>query len=605
VIEFRVLGPVEALEGSAPLDLGGPQQRTVLALLLLRPNEIVARASLIDELWGDAPPATARETVKVYVGRLRRALAQNDGSARLTTRGGGYVLDVDPEQIDLVRFQRLSERGGEALRAGDAEAAATVLRDAAELWRGPPLADLRDSDFVQTERARLEEVRLVAVEQRIAADLELGRASAVVAELRQLVRERPHDERFHRQLMLGLYRSGRQADALAVYRNLRRYLSSELGLEPSTETQALERSILAADPALSPWTSTQPRSFDDASGAVAEPKGRGRAAPRRGRRRLVAGAAALAFIAAAAVGVALTRDSGTADGIGHVVGRISVPQPGGPFVGRLALGTGSLWIRKSGDDNVLRVDPATGRIVARIHVGFAYDTGIAVRGSDVWVTNGEDGTVSRIDADTNTVVATIRVGSYPLGIAATANAVWVANHHSGTVSRIDPRSNRVVKTVPISLPSDFSGPLHLAFANHELWVSDATDQAVVRVDPVRNSRTGAILQSGPACGGIAADNDSIWIASGCDQNTVTRIDASAARVAAVIHLPGVASDVTPGFGSIWATTTNGLLLRIDPKTNHIAAKRNLGDAVILTTGAGSVWVINRTTRSIVRLQPGA
>jgi YVTN family beta-propeller protein len=607
-LEFRVLGPLEAIADSVPLDVGGSKQRSVLALLLLRANEVVPRERLIDDLWGENPPATARDTLKVYVGRLRRLLSPNGGSGPLESRRGGYVLSIEPEQIDLHRFNRLAECGSDALAEGDAERSAALLREALALWRGTPLTDLGEAAFAQGERRRLEELRLAALVQRIAADLALGRASAVVPELQQLTREHPFDEQLHRQLMVALYRSGRQADALSVYRDLRRHLASELGLEPSAETRGLERSILTADPALSRPTGAQPRRSENGLDAVTEPKPQGRSARSSRRRRLVVVvAAAFVLIAAAAIGVAVTGDSQSAGGIGRVVGRIAVPQPGGPFVGRLAFGAGALWIRKSGDDKVLRIDPTTGRIVARIPVGFAYDTGIAVRGDDVWVTNGEDGTVSRIDAATNSVAATIRVGSYPLGIAATDDAVWVANHHSGTVSRIDPRRNRVVNTVPISPASHLRGPLHLVSADSQLWVADATDGAVVRVDPVRNRRTAAVLGSGPACGGMAAGGDSVWIASGCDQNKVTRIDARTAGVAAVIELPegAIASDIAAGFGSIWATTTNGLLLRIDPKTNHIVAKRKLVDTVALTTGGGSVWVIDRTNRSVVRLQPAA
>jgi YVTN family beta-propeller protein len=600
-VEFRVLGPVEAIAEGVRLDLGGPKQRAVLTLLLLHANEVVLHDRLVDELWGEAPPPAARETIKVYVGRLRKLLSDDRSSPRPVT-GGGYILELDSEQLDLDRFQRLAESGSRALAGGDAEAAAALLRKALGLWHGPPLANLGDAAFAPAEQARLEELRLVAVEDRIDADLALGRASDIVPELRQLTREHPYREPLHRRLMLALYRSGRQPEALAVYRDLRRQLVTEFGLEPSLQTRELERSILTLDAI----PAARPRLPDDGRAAASH---RTLAEKRRRRTRVprLGIAVSLALVAAGivAIGVAVHSSSHRADAIGRLVGHIPVPLPGGPFVGRLAVGAGSLWIRKSGDDRVLRVDPATNRIVARIRVGFAYDTDITVQGRDVWVTNGEDGTVSRIDAATNEVVATIHVGGFPLGIVATPNAIWVANHHSGTVSRIDPRRNTVVKTVPISLPSDFSGPIGVVFADHELWVSDATDGAVVRVDPLRNSRAGAILQSGPACGGMTADESAVWIASGCDEDTITRIDTRAARVAAVIHLPGVASDVASGFGSIWASTTNGSLIRIDPKTNRIIAKRNLGDAVILTTGGGDLWAINRITRSVVRIQPSA
>jgi YVTN family beta-propeller protein len=600
-LEFRVLGAVEAITDSRRLELGGPKQRSVLALLLLRANEVVPRAGLIDALWGDAPPAAARDTVKVYVGRLRKILGQNGSPHCLVTRGGGYVLQVDPEQLDLHRFQLLASSGSRALAAGETARAARVLREALALWRGPPLADLVEEPFARTEQARLEELRLAALEQRIEADLELGRSSAVVAELLQLTAEHPYRERFHRQLMLALYRSGRQAEALEAYRALRNRLIDDHGLEPDHESQELQRAILAADPALAPPRPPETDATRDE--AVFVPRRRRTRGRRIGLLALVLALAATGVVAYRAAVVETPRvGSPSTTPVGRVTGRVSVPLPGGPFVARLAFGAGSLWIRKTGTSEVLRVDPVTNRVIARIPVGFSYDTGIAVRGGDVWVTNGEEGTVSRISAAINAVVATIRVGRYPLGIAATDDAVWVANHHSGTVSRIDPWRNQVASTVPISPPSQFSGPLAAVFADGNVWVADATLGEVIRIDPRRN-RTNHVSETGPACGGMTVLGGSVWIASGCEQGVLTRIETNTARVAARIRVPGMAFDVAAGVGSIWATTLRGLLLRIDPATNQIRGRLQLPDAVAVTIGAGYVWVVDRESRSVLRIRP--
>jgi YVTN family beta-propeller protein len=567
----------------------------------LRANEVVPRAGLIDALWGDAPPAAARDTVKVYVGRLRKILGQNGSPDCLVTRGGGYVLQVDPEQLDLHRFQLLAGSGSRALAAGDTARAARVLREALALWRGPPLADLVEEPFARTEQARLEELRLAALEQRIEADLELGRSSAVVAELLQLTAEHPYRERFHRQLMLALYRSGRQAEALEAYRALRNRLIDDHGLEPDHESQELQRAILAADPALAPPRPPETDATRDE--AVFVPRRRRTRGQRIGLLALVLALAATGVVAYRAAVVETPRvASPSTTPAGRVTGRVSVPLPGGPFVAKLAFGAGSLWIRKTGTSEVLRVDPVTNRVIARIPVGFSYDTGIAVRGGDVWVTNGEEGTVSRISAAINAVVATIRVGRYPLGIAATDDAVWVANHHSGTVSRIDPWRNQVASTVPISPPSQFSGPLAAVFADGNVWVADATLGEVIRIDPRRN-RTNHVSETGPACGGMTVLGGSVWIASGCEQGVLTRIETNTARVAARIRVPGMAFDVAAGFGSIWATTLRGLLLRIDPATNQIRGRLQLPDAVAVTIGAGYVWVVDRESRSVLRIRP--
>ena len=242
-MEFRILGPLEVFEERGPVRLLGRKQRALLALLLLRANEVVSSDRLIDELWGHKPPRSGSTALRVLVSQLRRSLGSND---ILTTRSPGYVLRVGPDEVDLTRFTRLV---GEADGAEPLTAAAR-LRDALDLWRGPPLADFTYAPFAQAAIARLEELRLVALERRIDADLALGRHDELVPELRSLVQEHPFRERLHGQLVLALYRSGRQAEALDAYRRARRRLVDELGLEPSPVLQELERAILRQDPAL-------------------------------------------------------------------------------------------------------------------------------------------------------------------------------------------------------------------------------------------------------------------------------------------------------------------------------------------------------------------
>jgi DNA-binding SARP family transcriptional activator len=251
-LEFFLLGPLEVRGDGRLLQLGAAKQRAVLALLLLSANEVVPADRLADELWGERPPATASHSVQVYVSQLRKVLAQagTAGVDVIVSRPPGYLLRVAPEQFDLRRFERLVEEARAAHDAGDAASAADLLRKALALWRGPALADLRYEQFAQTAAARLEEIRLAGVERRIEVDLLLGRHADLVGELEQLAAEHPLRERLHGQLMLTLYRSGRQAEALDVYRKVRRTLSEELGLDPSLALQQLERSILQQDPEL-------------------------------------------------------------------------------------------------------------------------------------------------------------------------------------------------------------------------------------------------------------------------------------------------------------------------------------------------------------------
>jgi predicted ATPase/DNA-binding SARP family transcriptional activator len=229
-----------------PIALGGQKRRALLAVLLLEANKVVSRDHLIDALWGEEPPDTARNTIQVYVSQLRKLLP--DGM--LETAPPGYRLVVDTDAVDLFEFVRLSEEGRTALATGDAARAADTLRNALALWHGAPLADLPWEPFAQAEIVRLEELRLTAQEDRIDADLALGRHGQLVGELEGLVAEHPLRERLRGQLMLALYRSGRQADALAVYQRARRTLVDELGIEPSESLRQLERAILAHDPSL-------------------------------------------------------------------------------------------------------------------------------------------------------------------------------------------------------------------------------------------------------------------------------------------------------------------------------------------------------------------
>jgi DNA-binding SARP family transcriptional activator len=234
-LEFRILGPVEVLADDRPIPLGGARQRALLAILLTRANEVVSTDRLIDELWGETPPRTALNTLQYYVSQLRKLL----GADRIVTQPPGYIIRVGTDELDLARFERLLEEGG-----------GEPVREALALWRGPALADFAYEEFAQAEAARLDELRLAALERRIDADLALGRHAELVGELENLVAHHPLREKLRGELMLALYRSGRQAEALGAYQAMRRALVDELGIEPSPALQELERAMLRQDPAL-------------------------------------------------------------------------------------------------------------------------------------------------------------------------------------------------------------------------------------------------------------------------------------------------------------------------------------------------------------------
>src|SRR5215470_10593160 len=250
MFEFRILGPVQAVRDGRELELGGPRRRALLALLLVAGGQVIPAERLAEELWGGCPTPGAAGTLRAHVSRLRTLLGPD---AALLARGGGYALAAEPGLLDAARFERLAGAAREALEHGEAAAAASRFREALGLWRGRALADVTDVEPLAREGARLEELRLSALEGRIEADLALGREAEVAGELEVLVAEHPVRERLWCLLVLALYRSGRQADALAAYRRARALLGDELGIEPGEELRRLEQAVLRQEvPAAEP-----------------------------------------------------------------------------------------------------------------------------------------------------------------------------------------------------------------------------------------------------------------------------------------------------------------------------------------------------------------
>jgi predicted ATPase/DNA-binding SARP family transcriptional activator len=269
--DFAVLGPLHVSGPHGTVELKAPKQRALLAVLLLAyRDDSVSPARLIDELWGDAPPATAAKALQVHLSKLRSALGPEQP---IVTRPAGYAVRLEPEQLDLARFEALSARANAARQAGDAETAARTWREALALFRGPPLADVPLHGLAAAEVGRLAELEVAGLEERIAIDLELGEHVAVAGELQALVAEHPYRERLHALLMLALYRSGRQAEALDAFRNARRTLVDDLGLEPGPELQELERAVLAHDPSLELRRAERPRPSPAAAPRLPAPSG--------------------------------------------------------------------------------------------------------------------------------------------------------------------------------------------------------------------------------------------------------------------------------------------------------------------------------------------
>jgi DNA-binding SARP family transcriptional activator/DNA-binding beta-propeller fold protein YncE len=604
-LEFRLLGPLEVWREGRPLRLGGERQRALLALLLLHANEVVPKERLIDELFDNDASESGTNALQVGISRLRRLLA-NDRTSNgegdvLVTRPPGYLLRAEPEQLDVALFEGLLVEGRRTLSAGGAFAAAATLREALALWRGPPLADLALLEFAQPEIRRLEELRLAAMMERIEADLALGRAAEVIPELEALVEANPLQERLRGQLMLALYRSGQQADALEVYRQTRKLLRGELGLEPSKALQGLERSILRQDVSLDADVAARP-----IADRVVEPRIEEHQAtpvaldghpPRRRRRRLLGLLAAIGTVAvAAAVLGALLLDGGR----------------------DLALGP----------NTIVRIDPETNQIVESIRVG-RLPGAIAATHDHVWVVNERDGTVSRVTRATGasetigrfpsvgfltldergnvyasgwdapfvwqinprnvTFTRRFRVQSRAIGVAVGGGSLWVVDRLVNSVSRVDLKSMRIEDSIRVG-----ADPLVAAFGFGALWVANSDDATVSVIRPgVERPET---IQVGSRPFGIAVGEGAVWVGSNT-LSTVSRIDPDTRRVVEEIDVSrsGPASglfSVAAGAGAVWAANWAELTLaRIDPETNRVVAQIELpGAPRDVTTVGDDVWV---------------
>lgn len=584
-VEFCLLGPVEARQNGSVVSVGGAKQRALLALLLLHANEVVSRDRLIDELWGATPAPGADHRLAAQVSRLRKSL-QLDG--RLVSGGGGYALEVDPELIDSCRFERLLEQGRREAAAGETSEAARTLREALLLWRGGALADVAYEPFARAEIERLEELRAAALEERIDADLALGRHQEVVAEVEALTAKHPLRERLRGQQMLALYRCGRQAEALGAYQEFRRALSEELGLEPGQGLRQLELEILNRDPTLELQGSNAspgPAGVSDTAPASAP-----RTSKRR-RVRLAVGGVAL-LLAALVGGIVASSGGGAAtarqipgDAVGAIgaSGGIRAVVPLGTSPSALAAGYGGVWVANDNAGTVSRINPVTRAVVQTLEVG-STPTGIAAGAGDVWVTDNYGAKLFRIDPNADRVVQSIAVGNAPAGVAVGDGSVWVANSSDGTLSRIDATTGNVTGTIGLG-----GSPTGVAVGLGGVWVSDEADGRVVRVDPQSNQVTGSMsVGTGPTA--VAVGFGSVWVANSLD-GTVSRIDPATQAVRETVEVGNGAGSLAVGAGGVWvANQYAGTVSRIDPATNTVTRVIRVGnDPHGLALAHGLLW----------------
>jgi YVTN family beta-propeller protein len=599
-VDIKVLGPTELVVDGAPRSLGGPRQRAVLVDLALHARHVVTMSELVEDLWGSSPPGSAGHTVENYVSRLRRALHVEGIPGVLVSGGSGYRLNVSPEQVDALRFGELASRGTAALDRGDAPAAAGLLSAALALWRGAALADVQDSVFAPLGARRLESDRLAAFECLTEARLILGQHREVVSELERAVALDPYRERFHAQLMVALYRSGRQADALAAYQGARARLAGDLGLEPSRELRELERAILVQAPELDvPDPGRQMAVGFRAEPSVKtgveveEPADRpsphvpGPRHPPLNNRRAAALAAVVALVAAAAVATLLRGSTPLAAatvGLSEVTtGGIarSIPLPGAP--GSAFSAEGSVWVTSPVAHALYRVDPATGSTDDVVAVGAGAGAVVAA-GSDIWVANTLDGTLSRVSTATDGVVQTVEVGPEPTGLAVGDGSVWVADASASTLTAVNATSGLPTSTLPLGSP-----PFGVAFGAGSVWVSSPGDNNVTRVQPGGGSNVEISVGAGPTA--ITYGLGSVWVADQLD-GTVSRIDPGTDSVVAETPVGNGPDAIAIAGGYVWvANRVSSTVTRIDPATNSAELPVPLKDEpVALTSFHDRLWV---------------
>jgi DNA-binding SARP family transcriptional activator len=645
-VEFRILGPLEVVEDGNPVALGTLKERIVLGVLLLHANEFVSRERLIDDLWGEAPPPTARKAVNVYVSKLRKALSRS-GDDPIATASGGYRLRIEPDELDAERLGQLLSEARESVSGGEHEVAAERFREALALWRGPTLAGLQLESLGRDEVARLDELRIAALMDRIDCDLALGRHEQVLGELNVLIREHPLRERLRAQQMLALYRADRQADALAAYADARRTLIDDLGIEPSEALQRLQQAILRHDASLETPTGTAvvngstPAAVPRA--APPEPKppeehSRQRFHTRRSKLAL-AGAILLAACAAAAVILSASASATVKIVPNSLVelnprtGKPVVVQPVGTLPGPIAITPTAIWTANYGSDDVSRYDLRTHEVDTRnLTPGQPFDI-VFDREGNAWVTNTpandepvKRSVVIRLDAGTGGTLpgaifpSHVDPISFPLPMAGYealgAGYVWVIVGGHGPlpgddrVARVDVGTARVASVVHLH-----HSATSIAFGYGAAWVGTYTSGEHSWLEAIRagdRKPTKVVLQSGsdvrwgPVW--IAVGEGAVWVianrAAGYGQSPVLfEIDPQTLKIVHRLDLSAEQSGVVAvGAGAVWVTGGIGggnsrlanSITKIDPRTDRIIRTTPLTNSAAPTCGLAAtrsaVWV---------------
>ena len=575
---FRLLGDLEVLIDGQDLRLAGHKQRALLAVLLLHANEVVGADRLIEDLWGDEPPAQAAKSVQVHVWRLRKALgaetADSDADGRVLTRASGYVLRVDRGELDVQEFERLVDEGSKALRDGQPERAGGLLREGLALWRGPPLAEFAYDAFARQEIERLSELHSQAIQGRIDADLALGRHDLLVGELEALVAAHPLAERLRGQLMLALYRCG----------------------TPGRRTRGLPADTTSAAGRPRARTRQRPQ-----TPARRDPQPRPRARTAAGRRPVLAARdGGNGGCPRSASGAAVGSAGSGPSTVGAARRRGAPAQCGGSGRGRNPRDAGGGAVIAAAN-SVAVIDPGDNRVVTQTPVG-AGPGSITAGIGGVWVANTDDHTIMTLDVASRQVTRTMGFRDSVDGVAADSRALWTVDSTRGIAQRIDPPSGRLCRTVPVgdragsgSIPNAW----RLAGTRYGLRTTRPESCGSPTVAPASRGSTSATSPAESRSGAVRPG----WLTT--STTPCRRID-STGGISKIIPVGPGASGIVVGAGAVWvASTLDDRLERIDPTTNSVTTTIRVGSRPRgVAWGDGSIWVANSGDGTISRVDPG-
>lgn len=542
-LQYRILGPLEVTRGGETIVIGRQRLRAVLGCLLLGTGETLAIPGLVDAVWGPAAPSSADSLVRVYVSQLRQLI----GDDAVLTRPGGYALADPGERLDAERFRRLVADARRRAAQGDDEGAARSLTEALALWTGEVLADTPLAGTAAAASEQLAELRRYAIEERAAAELRLGHHHEVVAELEREASANPTRERLVEELMVALYRSGRQADALELYAAARRRLVDERGLEPGRRLQELQAQILRHDPDLAVPIHGEP------------------SAPVRPKRR------SALVTALAAVGVAA-----------GIAGWIFTRASAAPSVGPNA---------------VVRIDTTHAR-VARVADSSGRPGAVLVTNQEIWVVDVRHLELDQLDPQSLEVRRRVSLSLIPHALVDADGRLWLANGFDGTISRLSPRG----AVGPSRRPEPHStGRLALASGKRALWIG-SQDGRLTRLD-ARSGRAVAIIHGIQTPQAITVADGAVWVAQATSVS-ILRVDARTNRVDAQVPIGGVPAAIVSAAGWVWALApAEGKLWQIDPRRNTVVASLAAPGATLLASAGRTLWVADGPAGTITRLLP--